>query len=357
MSQRRIDAAALCRLLEEVFQACGMGVEDAALLADSLVEADLSGVHSHGVMRVREYVDKLTRDGVDPRGRPNVVRQVGACLVVDGGNSMGQIGAHFAMQRVLEQAASLGLGAAAVRGSNHCGALAYFARRALECDMIGLATTNALPTMAPVGGAERIVGINPLAVAIPSAGPCPIVYDAAFSGSSHGKLRIHQQKGLPIPEGWAMDGDGRPTTDAAAAIDGLLAPIGGFKGVGLAMVMGLLSSMLSGASYGTELGDMETGPRAGQDGHFVAAIRVDAFVEAQVFKRRVSGVIEQVHNCRKAPGHQRLYVAGELEWLRRREYQRDGIPLNDVTLRDIGAAAVAVGVEVPGWLGGNGAVE
>ncbi|NKB66595.1 MAG: Ldh family oxidoreductase [Candidatus Latescibacteria bacterium] len=350
MSERSIEAGGLSRLLEEVFQACGMATGDAALLADSLVQADLGGVHSHGVMRVREYVDKLTKEGVDPCGRPSVARQVGTCLVVDGHNSMGQIGAHFAMQQALEQAAAQGMGATAVRGSNHCGALAYFARQALDRDMIGLVTTNALPTMAPVGGAERIVGINPLAVAIPSAGPCPIVYDAAFSGSSHGKLRIHQQKGLPVPQGWAMDKDGQPTTDAAAAIDGLLAPIGGFKGVSLAMIMGMLSSLLSGASYGTELGDMESGPRPGQDGHFVAAIRIDAFVEADEFKGRVSRVIEQVHNCRKAPGTERLYVAGELEWLRRQEYLRDGIPLNEVTLADIGAAARVVGVESPAWL-------
>src|SRR5439155_23908725 len=172
----------------------------------------------HGVLRGPEYVQKLRRGGVDPRGRPRVVREMGPCLVVDGGNAMGQIAAHFAMARAIERAELHGIAAAAVRGSNHCGAMAYFASQALGRDMIGLATTNALPTMAPWGGAERLLGINPLAIAIPADQERPIVYDAAFSGSAHGKIRVYQQRGLPIPEGWALDASGDPTTDASAAI-------------------------------------------------------------------------------------------------------------------------------------------
>src|SRR5262249_23577553 len=154
------------------------------------------------------------------------------CLVVDGGNSMGQIGARFAIEAAIERASSTGIAAVAIRGSNHCGAVAYFAAMALPRDMIGLATTNALPTMAPWGGAERLLGINQLAIAIRAGQQLPIVYDGAFSGSAHGKIRVYQQKGLTLPEGWALDRDGRPTTDPAAAIDGLLVPIGGFKGAG-----------------------------------------------------------------------------------------------------------------------------
>src|SRR5688500_16212661 len=149
-------------------------------------------------------------------------------MVVDGGNSMGQIGAQFAMERVIERATTTGLAAAAIRGSNHCGAMAFFAMQALPHDMIGLATTNALPTMAPWGGAERLLGINPLGIAIPAGEELPIVYDAAFSATAHGKVRVYQQKGLTLPEGWALDREGRPTTDPALAIGGLLMPIGGF---------------------------------------------------------------------------------------------------------------------------------
>src|SRR4051812_13908764 len=237
-TEQRVPPAALRALVTAIFQRCSMADSDAALLADSLVAADLRGVHSHGVLRVPEYVKKLTVEGVDPRGRPAVVREFGGCLVVDGGNSMGQIGASLAMQQAIEHARTTGIAAAAVRGSNHCGAMAYYAMMALPEDMIGWATTNALPTMAPWGGAERLLGINPLAIAIPAGEERPIVHDAAFSGSAHGKIRVYQQKGLTLPEGWALDADGNPTVDPAKAIDGLLLPIGGFKGAGLAMIMG-----------------------------------------------------------------------------------------------------------------------
>ena len=346
---RRIDAGELTQLLSAIFARCGMEDTDARLLADSLVSADLGGVHSHGVLRVPEYAKKLTEDGVDPRGRPEVMREMGACLVVDGNNSMGQIGCHFAMEKAMEKAEQHGLGAAAVRGSNHAGAMAYFAMQAIERDMIGWLTTNALPTMAPWGGAERILGINPLGVALPAGREFPIVFDAAFSGSSHGKIRIHHQKGLPLPEGWALDRDGQPTVDPAAAIDGLLMPIGQFKGVALAMIMGMLSSLLSGAAYGTELGNMEDGPQAGADGHFALAIKVAAFEDVDRFKERVDQAIAQIHACRKAPGVERVYAPGEKEFLCRAAYGREGIPLNELTLQGITATAREVGLDIGGY--------
>ncbi|MBV9170719.1 MAG: Ldh family oxidoreductase [Chloroflexi bacterium] len=342
--EQRVEARALLELVTAIFRGCGMEQPDADLLADSLIEADLRGVHSHGVLRVPEYVDKLTVGGVDPRGRPFVARDSGACLVVDGGNSMGQIGTNFAMQCVLQRAATVGIAAAAIRGSNHCGALAYFAMQALAQDMIGLVTTNALPTMAPWGGADRLLGINPLSLAIPAGTEYPIVYDAAFSGSAHGKLRVYQQKGLPLPQGWALDAEGRPTTVPAAAIEGLLLPIGGFKGAGLAMIMGILSSMLSGASYGTELGDMKHGPQPGQDGHFVLAIRVAAFEEVARFKQRVDAAIRQIHACRLAPGVDRIFAPGEKEFLTRQTYREAGIPLARQTLVGVREAADRLGL-------------
>lgn len=330
-----IKADDLRALVTKIFEQVGMDSADATLLADSLVFADLRGIHSHGVLRVPEYVEKLTTKGVNPKGKPQIVKAYGGCVVVDGGNSMGQIGMAFAMNEVIRRAEEHGIAAAAIRGSNHSGAMAYFAIQALPHDMIGVATTNALPTMAPWGGAEKMVGINPLGVAIPTGTELPIVHDAAFSGSAHGKIRIYQQKGLPIPAGWALDKHGNPTTDAAAAIEGLLLPIGEFKGVSLALIMGILSSMLSGAAYGLELGNMVDGPRAGQDGHFVAAIKVEAFEEVDRFKERVDKAIREIHDVRKAPGFERTYAPGELEQLRQQAYQQQGIPLNDVTLADL----------------------
>src|SRR5262245_12437895 len=226
--ERRIPWNALQGTVCGIFRACSMSREDAELLAETLVVADLRGCHSHGVLRVPEYVFKLKEGGVDPAGKPSVVQDSKAALVIDGGNSMGQIGSTFAMQRAIQRARECNVAFAAVRGSNHCGAMAYYAMLALPEDMIGIAATNALPTMAPWGGVEKILGINPLAVAIPAGKEDPIVLDAAFSGSSHGKIRVYHQKGEAIPADWAFDADGRPTTDPAEAINGLLQPIGGY---------------------------------------------------------------------------------------------------------------------------------
>jgi LDH2 family malate/lactate/ureidoglycolate dehydrogenase len=341
----RTNVAALTELVTQIFVRVGMTDADARLLADSLVFADLRGVNSHGVLRVPEYVEKLTVKGVNPQGKPKIVHEFGGCVVVDGGNSMGQIGMDFTMRETIRRAETHGIAAAAIRGSNHSGAMAYFAIQALPHDMIGIATTNALPTMAPWGGMEKIMGINPLAVAIPADEELPIVHDAAFSGSSHGKIRIHEQKGLPIPAGWALDKHGQPTTDATAAIEGLLLPIGEFKGVALALIMGILASMLSGAGYGLELGNMVDGPTPGLDGHFVAVIKIAAFTEPGPFKARVDRAVREIHDVAKAPGFEHTYAPGELEQLREQEYRQRGIPLNEVTLADLRRVAARFGLE------------
>jgi LDH2 family malate/lactate/ureidoglycolate dehydrogenase len=343
-TDRRVPHDALTDDITRLFGACGMADDDARLLAWSLVHADLRGIHSHGVLRVPDYVGKLTEQGVDPRGRPHVVVDSGAAIVVDCSNAMGQIGMAFAMNRAIERAADTHVAIAAVRGSNHCGALDFFAMMALERDMIGICATNALPTMAPWGGRDKIVGINPLGLAIPGGSEGPFVLDFAFGQTAHGKIRVYAQKGLPIPEGWAFDAEGRPTTDARAALEGLIQPIGGHKGVALGMAFGMLASLLSGGAYGTELGNMVDGPTAGRDAHFCMAIDPAAFVDIGTFKDRVDAILRQVRTSRPAPGVDRLYTPGEIEVELEREYRASGIPLNAETLAGIRQAAERLGV-------------
>ncbi len=343
--ETKVSHKSLRKAVSAVFRACGMIPDDAELLTDTLVTADLRGIHSHGVIRVPDYVKKLQKEGVDPRGKPTIVRDSGSAVVIDGGNSMGQIGSTFAMKQVIERARTHNLAFAAVRGSNHCGAMSYYTMLALPHDMIGIAATNALPTMAPWGAIDKILGINPLSVAIPAGREHPIVFDAAFSYSSHGKIRVYEQKGLPIPETWAFDTEGHPTTDPARAISGLLQPIGGYKGTGLALLMGILSSLLSGAGYGTELGNMIDGPKPGQDGHFYMVIRISAFVQPQNFKERADRIIGEIHASALAPGHDRVYYPGEMEALTRDRYRKEGIPLNTVTLKDIAETAKQLRVD------------
>jgi LDH2 family malate/lactate/ureidoglycolate dehydrogenase len=328
-----------------IFAACGMSDFDAAFVAESLVAADLRAVHSHGVLRVPDYVAKLTRGGVNPKGRPFVARETGAIAVVDGDNAMGQIAASVAIGEAMARARDYGVGVASVRGSNHCGAMFFYTLPPIEAGMIGIATTNALPTMAPWGGKDKIVGINPLAVGIPAGERHPILLDAAFSYSSHGKLRVYRQKGLPIPPTWAFDVDGHPTTDTAKALEGLLQPIGEYKGVGLAIVCGMLSSLLSGAAYGTELGNMIEGPRPGQDGHFLMALRIDAFEDLPRFRARVDAVIAQIEDGRRVDAGRPVYAPGGLEAAKAEEYRRDGIPLNETTIAGLRETAAQLGVQ------------
>ena len=343
-NERRIMPSELRQAAAAIFAACGMGEADADLLAGALVAADQRGIHSHGTLRVPDYVEKLTRGGVDPRGRPRLASESGAALVVDAGNAMGQVAASFAMTAAIERARTTRVAIAAVRNSNHCGAMDHWAAMALPHDMIGIATTNALPTMAPWGGIDKIVGINPLAIAIPSRDEAPIVLDIAFGATAHGKIRVYHQKGEPIPEGWAFDATGRPTTDAAAALAGLIQPIGGHKGVGLGIVMGILSALLSGASYGTELGNMVDGPRAGHDGHLFGAIDIAAFQPVAAFKARVDDVSRQIRESSRRADVDRLYPPGLLEAEFEQRYAVEGIPLNDETIAGIQSAARRVGI-------------
>ena len=343
-NEKRIKPERLRQAVTAIFEACGMDEADASLLAEALVSADQRGIHSHGVLRVPEYVDKLTQGGVDPRGRPQIISDTGSAIVVDAKNAMGQIAAEFAMAKAITAAERRDVAIAVVRNSNHCGAMDHWAAKALAHDMIGIATTNALPTMAPWGGIEKIVGINPLAVAIPAADEPPIVLDIAFGATAHGKIRVYRQKGHDIPQGWAFDELGNPTTDAARAMAGLIQPIGAHKGVGLGIVMGILSSLLSGASYGTELGNMVSGAKAGHDGHFFAAIRIGAFQPIGEFKQRVDGISREIQSSRRRGDAERLYPPGLLEAEFERRYAERGIPLNDETLAGIAGAAKRVGV-------------
>lgn len=345
-AERHIPEALLQGIVQAIFGQCGMSDKDATLLASSLVTADLRGVHSHGLLRVPEYVEKLTTGGVNPAGRPRVVTDRGAALVIDGDNSMGQIGATFAMDQAIARAQTVNVAVAAVRGSNHCGAMAPYAMQALPANMVGLATSHTLPVMAPWGSIDRILGISPLAVAIPAATEIPLVLDLAFSASAVGKIKVYQQKGLSIPGDWAFDADGQPTTDPAVALTGLLQPIGGYKGTGLALAFGMLAALLAGARYGTELGNIHDGPVPGGDGHLFIALNVAGFEEFTVFTKRVDGIIRQLRDSRRAPGVERLYSPGELEAETAVRYRREGIPLNALTLAGIIEAGERFGVDV-----------
>jgi LDH2 family malate/lactate/ureidoglycolate dehydrogenase len=289
----------------------GMSDEHAGIVAEVLAMTDLRGVHSHGTALLTGYITRLVRGDIDPRAEPRIVHRFGAIAVLDGDNCMGHLAAVIAMREAIELAGGTGIGAVAVRGTNHCGAAGHFARLALEHGMVGVILTTALPTMAPAGGRDRVLGMNPIGVAIPAGDEPPVVLDAAFAAAARGKVVLAHQAGRPLPEGWALDRDGVPTTDPATALSGLLQPIGGIKGSGLSVVFGLLASAFAGAAFGPDLGDVEEGPVHGADGLLAIAIDPAAFDEPGAFEERVAAGASRLRASRPAPDNDQVRLPGD----------------------------------------------
>jgi ureidoglycolate dehydrogenase (NAD+) len=342
---RRVDAVGLETFVADLFRAAGTNDEDARLIASIAVGTDLRGAYSHGCALVPGYLNSMLAGKIDPRGRPTVRKDSGSAIVVDGGNSLGHVGLTFAMERALERAAETGVAAVAVGGSNHCGAMASYALQARGRDAIALATTNGLPTMGWYGGLDRILSINPVGIFIPAGEERPVVVDTSFGAAARGKILVHKQKGLPLPEGWAYDAEGNPTVDPAAALDGLIQPAGGYKGASLALLMGVLSALLSGAAYGTELGDFVTGAIPGRDGQFALAISIGAFEEPSVFRTRMDKIIRQIKASRPAPGVEKVHLPGEQAEATAERYRREGVPVTAATAAALTEIAQRVGVD------------
>jgi LDH2 family malate/lactate/ureidoglycolate dehydrogenase len=305
----RVDVRSVEAFCIDVLEAVGLSPDDAKTVTSALLFADLRGIRSHGIAHLPLYVSMIRR-GVNPRGRPRIANDLGAGIVVDGDNALGHVVMTFAMKETLARAARTNVAFAAVGHSNHCGAVSTFAAMALEARMIGVVGTNAVPTMAPFGGTERIVGINPIAVAMPVDEGAPFVLDTSFSPAARARIALHAAEGRPLPRGWALDAEGRPTVDPGDALEGLLAPIGGAKGVGLAMAVGFLSTLLSDAEYGVELGTLEDGAKPGRDGHFCLAVNVAAFTLVEDFERRLRVILDEVRHSDSTTG-EALRVAGD----------------------------------------------
>jgi LDH2 family malate/lactate/ureidoglycolate dehydrogenase len=228
--------------------------------------------------------------------------------------------------------------------------MAYYPMLALRSEMIGVAMTGALPSMAAWGGLDQILGNNPIAAAIPTLEEKPIVVDVAFQATFPLKIRLWQERGWPIPEDWSFDAEGRPTTDPARALEGWGQPVGKYKGVALALLTGALSVLLSGAAWGRELGNMTDGPLPGRDGHFFLAVSISAFGDAETFKRRVDGIIREIHASRRAADVKRILLPGERAAEAEQRGWAEGVALPQSTLGALAETAARLGVDPPAEL-------
>ncbi len=322
---------------------------DAVEIIDNLVEADLRGVESHGVVRMPIYVQRLATRATNPRPHIRTVHETPSSAVVDGDNGMGQIVSLRAMQIAIEKARTNRVCTfVSVRNSNHFGAAAEFAKMACAHDMIGIATTiGGINHMVPWGGAEAMLGNNPFAVAMPAGKEHPIVLDMACSVAARGKIIVAAKEGVAIPPDWAVGPDGQPTTDAVEALKGFVQPVGGPKGYALTMTIGLLSTMLSGAHFGREVTHMyEDLDRPQNVGHLFGVLPIDLFENVAAYKQRMDKAIGDMRNARRAPGVERIHMPGEREALSAIALRKSGIPLGLGVLAELDEMGGRYGVRL-----------
>ena len=342
---------------KQVLLKMGHSEADAQLASDVLISADLRGVDSHGVARLIGYVRLWENDRVNAKPNVTISHETPSTAVVDGDQGLGLVVAPKAMRIAMEKAEKVGTGWVSVKNSNHYGIAGYHAMMALEKDMIGISMTNASPLVSPTFSVERLLGTNPIAVAIPADKQPPFVADFATTTVANGKLEILQRKGEKAPLGWVQSKEGAQSSNASELKDGgALLPLGGdrehgsHKGYCLGSIVDIFSAVLSGANYGpwappfVSFLPLPENPVGQGLGHFFGAMRVDAFRPAAEFKSHMDQWIERFRKAETAEGFEEVYIPGDPE--RRTESQRkkEGIPLLEPVVKDLQSLAEKFGI-------------
>lgn len=318
MTEQSVPAKALVQLVEAIFESVGVRPTDASAIADSLVSADLEGVASHGVALVPMYVERARTGSVAVRAEPHIVEDHGGLVVISAAHAFGQVSSEFAVKVAIERARANGVATVAVREGFHFGTAAYWSRKFAQAGMIGFSFSNTRPLMPAPGGAERVVGNNPMAIAFPSASGEPLVVDMAMSATAMGKIRNAEAQGKQIPEGWATDGDGKPTTSPTDAINGMLLPAAGPKGFGLAVAIDLLCGALSGGAVGAAVRPLYAElDKPYNCSHAFIAIDAQRTQGGVGIGAQVSAFAQTIRDTRKAPGTERVFAPGDLERAKR----------------------------------------
>lgn len=344
----RYAPGALHAFIVRALEGAGARPEDARLVADGLVAADLRGVHTHGVLRAAIYVARLQQGSFNADAALSVVRDRGPVVVVDAGAGLGIATAARAMDLAISRARTHEVGVVGVRNSNHCGMLAWPAMRAVRSGMIGVAISNADAQVAPWGARVKYLGTNPIAIAVPAGDEPPVVLDMATSAVPHARIQAAAARGEAIPIGWAIDREGRPASDPAEALGGALLPFGGAKGSGLSLMIDLLAGLLTGARSGPAITPLyESLDRSQGVGHLFAALSVEAFGPAGEFAARVERLVREIRALPPAEGHERVFLPGEIEHRRTVEYEEKGIPLPVEVRAAMERLAAGAGIPAP----------
>ena len=344
MTGNLIDHQQLAAFATAVYASTGMPEPDASLVADTLVQADLWGHQSHGVLRLDWYLARILAGKMDPVTKPTLVVDVGAIAILDGHDGVGQILANRAMQEAIKRAKQHGIGVVGVRNSNHFGTAMYYTLQAARSDCVGFLSTNASPAMAPWGGRRKVVGTNPWSWAAPAGRHAPLVLDIANTGVARGKIYLARQKGERIPEGWALDSMGAVTTDPQAAIDGIILPMAQHKGYAIALMMDVVSGVLTGSGFGSDVHGPYQFANPSQCGHLAMAFNIAAFQPISEFYSRIEKLITEVKGVPLAQGFTEVFYPGEIEARNDTRNRREGLHLPEDTLADLTKIAKRTGL-------------
>jgi L-2-hydroxycarboxylate dehydrogenase (NAD+) len=326
----RVPVRAITELIADALATSGLPAGDAAKVAELMTEADLTGADAHGVFRLPQYVRRLKAGGVNPRPDIRVTKTAPATAMVDGDNGMGHLVMARAAETAIELAQATGIAWVGARRSNHAGAAGVYAALPLAHGMIGIYSVVASANhMAMWGGAETLLGTNPLAVAIPAGEEAPVVLDIATTVVSYGTVKNYRLQGKTMPEGWMVSRcHGGPLTDPANSAEGLLLPIGGYKGSGLALVLGMLAGTLNGAAFGRDVIDFNYDDDSACDtGHFIIALDVARFTPVETFATEVDRHMRDLRSSQRLPGVDAIRLPGEQRRQRREDRLRNGVPV------------------------------
>lgn len=340
----RVDSQRLLELAAAVYRSTGMPEQDAWLAADTLIQADLWGHQSHGLLRLGWYYARLQSGAMKAVTQTSLVVDAGAVCVMDGNDGVGQVITRQAVDQAVGRAKKHGVGVVSVRNSNHFGTCMYYTRIGAAQGCVMILMSNAGPNMAPWGGLKKKIGTNPWSIAVPGGVHGPVVMDMANSGVARGKIYLANKRRESIPDHWAIDAQGRPTTDPKAALEGFILPMAGHKGY----VMGTMVDILSGVLSGSQFLDAVHGPydpvnRSGA-GHFMVALNVDAFQPIGEFHARMDEYLSSLKDVPLAAGHKQVYYPGEMEKIADAENRRLGLLLPNDTLDDVARVAKEAGV-------------
>lgn len=330
MSGTRVAAPAIAAFISDAMMAVGLPAADAAKVAELMVEADLVGADAHGVFRLPQYIRRIRAGGINPKASITMTKTAPATAMVDGDNGMG----HLVMSRVTEAAIALaketGVSWVGAKRSNHAGAAGVYAAMTLPHDMIGIYAVVANANHMPLhGGAENLLGTNPIAFSVPAGEQPPVVLDIATTVVSYGTVKAYKLQGKTMPEGWMVNPkDGQPLTDSAKSGEGLLLPIGGYKGSGLALVLGLLAGTLNGAAFGRDVVDFNNNDTDACDtGHFMIVLDVSRFLSIATFKAEVDRHLREMKNSPRLPGVDEIRLPGEQRLVRHADRTKNGVPV------------------------------